>query len=69
MKTITSEQVISLLKEKAKEHGSQFKAAIALDISPAYYGDIIAGKRLVSDAIARKLGYRKVVVYQKEEKE
>jgi plasmid maintenance system antidote protein VapI len=66
MNTIKHDEAIELIRGMVKKNGSQFAAAKALDISPAYLGDILAGKRSISDNIARKLGYRRVVVFVKE---
>jgi hypothetical protein len=66
-KTITQEDAIKLLQEIVKKNGSQFRAAISLDISPAYLGEILKGTRPISDGIAHKLGYKRVIVFKKVE--
>lgn len=43
-------------------------AAKALGISQQYLSDMMNGRREISDEVARKLGYRKVVRYQRMEK-
>ena len=44
--------------------GSQAAAAAALGIGPSYFGDLLRGRRNVSDAVLRKLGLRRIVVRQ-----
>lgn len=61
---ISSKEAIDKIKEIVKEKGSQAQAARYLDISAAYLGDIIKGNRPVSDAVAKKLGYKRVVAYE-----
>jgi plasmid maintenance system antidote protein VapI len=59
--TIDHSQALELIKQLVKQKGSQLKAARHLDISPQYIGDIIAGKREISQNVAAALGYRRVV--------
>jgi hypothetical protein len=66
MKTIPYDEAVKLLREVVRKNGSQFAAARELDISPAYLGDILAGNRAISDNVARKLGYKRVIVFVKE---
>jgi transcriptional regulator with XRE-family HTH domain len=49
--------VIEKLKELVKQDGSQQKVSDRLDISLSYLSLILAGKREISDNLARKLGY------------
>ena len=44
--------------------GSQAAAAAARGIGPSYFGDLLRGRRNVSDAVLRKLGLRRIVVRQ-----
>ena len=46
--------------------GSQRKVADQLGISAAFLSDIINGNRPVSNQVAQKLGYKKVVKYAKD---
>lgn len=62
---ITHEKAIELIRAIVKDKGSQFAAAKFLDISPSYIGDILANKAAISDNVARKLGYRRVLAYEK----
>lgn len=68
MANITHEKAIELIRQKVQEAGSQAGAAKFLDISPAYLSDILNGNRKVSDEVARKLGYRRVVAFEPLEK-
>ena len=66
MATITHEKALELIKAIVREERSQFAAAKRLDIRPAYLSDILSGKRGISENVARKLGYRRVIVYEEE---
>lgn len=63
---ITVDEARELLSQMVDEKGSQSAVAKWLGVSDAYLSDILNGNRGVSDDIARKLGYRKVVVYVRE---
>lgn len=63
MQEYTEQDVLNRLKEYAKEIGSPAEAARQLGITPQYIGDILHGNRGISEAIANKLGYRKVTVF------
>lgn len=68
MTTITYEKAMELIRGIVKETGSQSKAAKRLDISAQYLGDVLAGKRAISDQLARRLpptGYRRVIFFEK----
>ena len=43
--------------------GTQKEAAKLLEITPSHLSDILRGRREVSSAVARRLGYRKVISY------
>lgn len=64
-KTITHTDAVGLIRKVVQEHGSNVNAAKVLDISPAYLGEILKGTRAISDNVARKLGYRRVIAYEK----
>ena len=66
MLIISKEKALELIKDMVKEKGSQVAAAKELNISPAYLADILNGNRSISESVAQKLGYRRVVVYQEE---
>jgi plasmid maintenance system antidote protein VapI len=63
---ITHEEMLKIIKAKVDELGSQKKVAEYLEVSSAYLNDILSEKRAVSDAVAQKLGYRRVVKFRKE---
>ena len=60
---ITHEEILSIIKEMKVKWGSQKELADHLGISSAYLSDIIREKQKVSDAVARKLGYTRIVKY------
>ncbi len=64
--TISHEDALNLIREIVKRQGTQLKAAKELDISPMYLSDILNGKSSISDNVARRLGYRRVLVFEKE---
>lgn len=45
---------------------TQKATAEELGISPQYLGDILAGRREISDRVAKALGFRRVVTFEKE---
>lgn len=62
MKTLF--QMRSVLQAFCKNAGSQAQAARLLKISRAHVSDMLRGRRDISENIARKLGYRRVVMYE-----
>ena len=60
---ITQDEILEVIEEMVKKWGSQKNVADHLEISNAYMSDILAGLRPVSDAVAKKLGYKRVVKY------
>lgn len=65
---ITQADAIDIIRNIVKEEGSQTGAAKRLGIAVSYLSDILNGNRNVSEKIAKKLGYKKVIVYKKIEK-
>lgn len=61
---ITQEEAIKLIRQLIETEGSQTKAAAKLDISSGYLSEILNSERPISDGVARKLGYERVVVYK-----
>lgn len=47
------------IKEMVKKAGSQKAVAIELDISQVYLHDILKGNRSISEAVAKKLGFKR----------
>jgi len=67
VKQITAEEARELVGELVEELGSQSAAAERLGVSKTMVSDILSGARKVTDNIARKLGYSKVVVFIKQD--
>lgn len=65
----TEHDMLDLLTEMVELHGSQRKAAAHLGISAGQLNDVLHGRFPVSDTIARKLGYERVVCFRKVEGE
>lgn len=63
---ITQDEILSIIEQMVATWGSQKNVADHLEISNSYMSDILAGKRLVSDEVARKLGYKRVVKYARD---
>jgi transcriptional regulator with XRE-family HTH domain len=64
METLTEKQLIEQLWDMVAANGSQKKVAEILNITPAYLGDILHGRRNVSDKVSKLIGYAKTTVYQ-----
>jgi len=56
-------QMIKVLKKYVDFKGTQKLAASMLGITPQYLCDILQGRREVSENVAAKLGYDRVVSY------
>lgn len=67
MTTITHEKALELLRLLVKKYNSQSEAAQEIGITQQYLSDILNGNRQISDTVAQKLGYHRVVMFQKEE--
>lgn len=63
---ITQDEILAIIKEMAKKWDTQKELADHLGISNAYMSDILAGIRPVSQGVARKLGYKRVIKYVQE---
>jgi plasmid maintenance system antidote protein VapI len=63
---ITQEEILAIIKEMVGKWGTQKELANQLGISNAYLNDIIHEKQAVSDAVARKLGYKRIVRFAKD---
>jgi plasmid maintenance system antidote protein VapI len=63
---ITEEDLLKILNQMVGKWGSQRAVAKHLEISTAFMSDILAGNRSVSDTVARRLGYAKVIRFRKE---
>ncbi len=58
-------QLIALLKQQAKDAGSQKQLAFKWGISQQYLSDVMDGRRMPGKKILDALGYEPVVVYKK----
>ena len=65
METITYDEMVKVLIQKRIDAGSPAIAADELEISRQYFNDMIRGRRDISDNVARKLGYRRVMFFVK----
>lgn len=45
-----------------KQEGNQKRAAAKLGISPVYFGDMLHGRRDISDRMLAKVGLKRIVV-------
>jgi plasmid maintenance system antidote protein VapI len=63
---ITQEEIVNIIEEMVRTWGSQKAVADHLGISNAYMSDILAGARKVSNQVAGKLGYKRIVKYAKD---
>jgi hypothetical protein len=43
-------------------HGTQRSAALKIGISPAYFSDLLNGRRVCSDRILKQLHLRRIIV-------
>jgi predicted transcriptional regulator len=67
MEQITAEEARELIRGMVDQMGSQTLVAKDLGVSPTMISDILSGARNVSDKIAQKIGYSKVVVFVKQD--
>lgn len=59
----TTEHLLDDIRLGVRTTGSQKKVAESLGISPQYLNDVLAGRREISEALAERLGYRRIVLY------
>ena len=55
--------VLEKIKSMVDEVGSQVEVAKQLCISTPYLNDILKGKRPISETVARKLGYFRIITF------
>ena len=65
-KPITEEQLRKVLKEACQKSGSQKAWAKENKFSGTYVSDLLNGKP-ISDKVAKKLGYKRVYLYQEKQ--
>jgi plasmid maintenance system antidote protein VapI len=63
---VTQDELKGTIEQMVKQWGSQRKVADHLGISAAFLSDIINGNRPISNKVAQKLGYSKVVKYRRD---
>lgn len=57
-------EVIALLRDYVREHGSQRAFAALVGISTSYLNDVLHKKRRVNDALLKQLGFERVEYYR-----
>ena len=65
---LTPQALRDVLATKVKQAGEQRIVAQALGVSPQYLCDVLKGRREPADKLLKALGYRRVVIYEKEGK-
>lgn len=65
-KTYCHAEVVELLRERVKEAGCQKFVAKKLKISPQFLSDILKGRRVVSDKLAKQMGLWRFTYYVQE---
>jgi plasmid maintenance system antidote protein VapI len=63
---ITEEEILKIIMQMVDKWGSQRAVADQLEISAAYLNDILRGNRDVSNKVAKRLGYTKIIRFRKE---
>lgn len=53
------------MRAHAKECGSQRAAAAEAKVSPQFFGDVLRGRREISDRLAQAYCFRRVVTFQR----
>lgn len=64
MKQYTHEQMVDGLRKVAEEKTQKY-AAIDLGISPQYFNDLLHGKREITERVAKELGFRRRIVFER----
>jgi hypothetical protein len=65
---LTSAQLREQLEKAVEAAGTQTAWAKRHGISVAYVNDLLRERKEFSDAVARKLGYRRVLMYEERRK-
>jgi predicted transcriptional regulator len=61
---VTNKQIVQMLRNVVRMK-SQREVADDLGLSPAFVCDVLKGRREVTERLAKKMGYRKVVEFEK----
>lgn len=56
----TQQDVLTYLKNFVSDCGSRAEAARRMEITPPYLGDLLLGRREISDTIAHKIGFKRI---------
>jgi plasmid maintenance system antidote protein VapI len=59
--------LVGALREECQRLGSQSEFARVNDFSRGFISDVLAGRRDVTETLARKLGYRRLMLFEKSE--
>jgi hypothetical protein len=62
---LSQSELLRVITELVERWGSQNNVAARLGITPQYLSDIRLGRREISDTVAEKLGYERVVSFVK----
>jgi hypothetical protein len=62
---MTEDDVLTLLKRKAKDLGGNAALARSLEVSPQYLGDVLRGNRPPGISVLSPLGLEKIVTYRR----
>lgn len=65
--TISNEEMLAVLNNAVAQAGSLRAFAKAHGVSPQFAGDVIAGRRNISERIACAFGYEKSCVWRKKD--
>ena len=60
--TLSTDEVLSALRQAVAAAGSQRTYATSIGISQAYLGDVLAGRRAAGDRILAALGLKRISV-------
>lgn len=66
-KFVSTAEMLANIQDLAVRSKTQREAARQLGISAAYLSDILAGRRELSAEVGAKLGYKRVVVWERTE--
>ena len=61
---MTARDVVNLLNQTIKQHGSAKAVATRMGLSQQYLCDVRKGRREVSDRLASMLGLRRIVTFE-----
>lgn len=62
---IDYDSMVEELRKLQAAEGSQRAAAEKLGVTASYFSYLLSGRKLISENVARKMGYRRVVLFEK----